>query len=1209
MNRGISRKCVKLPTGSTGGGGEGGTCEEKDLDPIEAWVVVDGCPEKIMILGHVNTDCSVTWTDEAGAVIDQGDILSYEPQFVMACINGGITVDGGTLTLDPDQVLNVNVVNDVTVTPSAAFEAILGEISADIVAAIEAQTDDLTAAIQAICDKLDAGITVFAEQSGEWSVMLDPASIQAMLDGIADALANAEITLSADTIADIVAAFEAAEIPVTITNDPFTVTIDGDVSVDPASFQGVLDGLQDLLDALEAGIDINSIPAIELSTQAIEDLIAALEDLTLDVNIAGTDVPLDVNIVNDPLTVTIDDTVPINVTITNGEDNPVNVTGTVSIDGAVDVNITDPIEIDWSNVPTLDVNATVTNFGDLTDWLDDAVLDVSVNDLPPVTWDADQFSELLDAINNQTRCDYEALQGFCYYDAEGKRIPMVQQFNQICWNNDVAVSEQIVWSQLAEDGLSWGAFTPPEGATVGECKEKVEKCRQWKIAAYMFDNTRTRFTWAGELEFETSTGRVVSAPVAATTGWSAQVDALVAATAASFPHITDIGPRCNFLPNGCGGFPPPPTGAVVNDMFARYIHINACPGQEVPTKVTFVRDTGDRIPLDMEFFEGPTTYGFYCATECEGIQETDPLMFEDGTPVPEADMPACTIPCTAQFDEIAGLTCTYTTDVGCDPEGDTEVQVFRKITSCPGADDYISYHIEVDGALEDYPMQGDFLVDCETGDPVPEPEPDCDKLSSYMVECGEAAAGGFKWEFVFAQDGGTIDEGGVNFMICGDGPFNMPAGSVYTNRSEFFAQWITANTPYTAVQINDIVQITDAPCDAPADAVTFQFGDDDPIPFNLNSKDTVVSTEPAKKALRVKLCDEVALDLTDYETTCSEGGGSSGGTEVCEIATQQFDPDRGSRWDHWRETAPGVYDLSDSATGPGWVQGFTDGTDQQCPGTSDIVLAHIARYDNPPGTPGVQEVAEGWVLFTRSQVLANARIDVGAGPNFGSCDPQVLADALIAQGLDAATANALMTNSDPSGVLDPAVTNYTNGDFNGGSLPIPFGLCITMTPTGDGGDDTAELLKAIRTKDCQIATLIQQNETVIDLLTKISECLCGPCPDDGDEGEAPPDGPVQACSTHKLGAEIESTSAGNAVHTAGSMFDGTGPIANWSGSFEITDSAGGTHTLADGATITGLASGSTQSVTFTGYFDHDFGDGVVRCAVNAKPISANFVVQ
>jgi len=146
-------------------------------------------------------------------------------------------------------------------------------------------------------------------------------------------------------------------------------------------------------------------------------------------------------------------------------------------------------------------------------------------------------------------------------------------------------------------------------------------------------------------------------------------------------------------------------------------------------------------------------------------------------------------------------------------------------------------------------------------------------------------------------------------------------------------------------------------------------------------------------------------------------------------------------------------------------------------------------------------------------------------------------------------------------------------------LSIP---CDCPAPTFQFGDDTPITLAAIKEFDVT-------------------------CEGDDDD-DAPPAGDETRCATEKLGADINSTAPGNAVHTTGSLFTGSGPVTVWSGSFTIVDSASVSHTLPDGGTITGLAAGSTTSVNFVGTYDYVEDGETFRCTVD-KLISANFVVQ
>lgn len=98
------------------------------------------------------------------------------------------------------------------------------------------------------------------------------------------------------------------------------------------------------------------------------------------------------------------------------------------------------------------------------------------------------------------------------------------------------------------------------------------------------------------------------------------------------------------------------------------------------------------------------------------------------------------------------------------------------------------------------------------------------------------------------------------------------------------------------------------------------------------------------------------------------------------------------------------------------------------------------------------------------------------------------------------------------------------------------------------------------------------------------------------------------CTGPKLGATIFSSATGNAVHQ-GDVYGPPGNLTDWDGYFVIVDSAGTSHTIQRDTTITGLASGQTQSVTFIGWIEwNDGNEGFYRCPID-KLISANFTVN
>lgn len=159
-------------------------------------------------------------------------------------------------------------------------------------------------------------------------------------------------------------------------------------------------------------------------------------------------------------------------------------------------------------------------------------------------------------------------------------------------------------------------------------------------------------------------------------------------------------------------------------------------------------------------------------------------------------------------------------------------------------------------------------------------------------------------------------------------------------------------------------------------------------------------------------------------------------------------------------------------------------------------------------------------------------------------------------------------------------------DVNGTVLNAYAILCVSKTDTAllryeDGFGNVVE------------GTPINCNCDAVDLL-----------PDNG------PIGDQATCSARKLGADFVSNAALEGTHTAGSLYDGTGPLISWTGTFVVTDSLNNTHTFTDGATVTGMAPGSTQQVIFTGTIHwSDPALGEFRCDVTNKAISANFTVQ
>lgn len=165
--------------------------------------------------------------------------------------------------------------------------------------------------------------------------------------------------------------------------------------------------------------------------------------------------------------------------------------------------------------------------------------------------------------------------------------------------------------------------------------------------------------------------------------------------------------------------------------------------------------------------------------------------------------------------------------------------------------------------------------------------------------------------------------------------------------------------------------------------------------------------------------------------------------------------------------------------------------------------------------------------------------------------------------------------------------------------------------------------KAVQTKGCLDQAIldailantaaVQANATAIsDLALSINVLIGDPdtaeCPCSSGDSLGDPLGDQTICASRKMGADFTSGAAGSATHTLDSLYDTNGAVDAWVGTFTVVDSANVTHTFTNGQTITGLASGSVTSVSFTGQVEWSDGGTTYRCPVTDKLISAGFVV-
>lgn len=290
------------------------------------------------------------------------------------------------------------------------------------------------------------------------------------LEDIKDILANQSITVTPD--------------------DAWANLFDGLSSEIVASIEAqttaITDSLQEICDKLDAGITVNAVQSgewnvtvdgeVSLDADTISAIADAIADADLTVTIGGQDVTLDVNITNDPLTVTLsqdslDALEDLTLTVEIANADPIEITGSVTIDGDV--------SIDWTGMQDAlnGLEVEITNFDDLVSALEDATLTVTVDG--EVVIDQDQIDSLITAITDVVRTDFEPISSACLFDADGNVIPDAMFFREKQYNSlGAVVSDNTVISQFDLATNTWGAYTVPTGAYVGKCAEPVDTTLQ-----------------------------------------------------------------------------------------------------------------------------------------------------------------------------------------------------------------------------------------------------------------------------------------------------------------------------------------------------------------------------------------------------------------------------------------------------------------------------------------------------------------------------------------------------------------------------------------------------------------------------------------------------------------------------------------------------------------------------------------------------------
>ena len=296
---------------------------------------------------------------------------------------------------------------------------------------------------------------------------------------------------------------------------------------------------------------------------------------------------------------------------------------------------------------------------------------------------------------------------------------------------------------------------PVDCSTCESCPDYQTDCRESQEWTYAIDNTGTQTNEDATLTLTLSDGSTLvinQTNQGALSQWTPQIqewgdEIQSAAESAGLAWFVET--RCilgETNPSGCGGFSGPPSEPVgialwAGGIRARYVNIQICPGQPVP--VSAVYNSATRPNLEM------TTAGavlgpinkFKVCVECDA--ETDVWYIFDKSLgeyrlANAGEIPNCWEPCGTLSLAPAppDRDCEFFIDLACDDNGDNgnqagyTNQITRRATVCNGEQIALEYFVEDPNdptALVEYELVGDF-VDCATGEPVPVPEPNCERI-------------------------------------------------------------------------------------------------------------------------------------------------------------------------------------------------------------------------------------------------------------------------------------------------------------------------------------------------------------------------------------------------------------------------------------------------------------------------------------------------
>ena len=319
-------------------------------------------------------------------------------------------------------------------------------------------------------------------------------------------------------------------------------------------------------------------------------------------------------------------------------------------------------------------------------------------------------------------------------DGDTEETPLYVPINKIEYCNP---DTETLWEKVctatadAEGNVTLEVLNETDTGLACETQKSSELlCKKWQTVEVGLDNGGIPFATDFTAEITNSDGSTTIFDQTASGSYPEQQDQWAATLQGLYPDCA-VSKRWNAVGGG-GGVDGPPDGVAFDGLFALYTHFTCCPTGVYPVSSVITSGDDAGTTFKMGFRDGPMNKGFQCVTCTDDGLEFGPLLNEDGTPVPDAELPPadCIYPC----DEELPVAPTSTTEAlfGCDDGTDPSTPVialFDKETLA------IEYFIDDgDGTLVGYEIIGGF-VNCETGEPIefPEPEP--------IVTCNERELG------------------------------------------------------------------------------------------------------------------------------------------------------------------------------------------------------------------------------------------------------------------------------------------------------------------------------------------------------------------------------------------------------------------------------------------------------------------------------------